>query len=144
MTVHQKRQPISLIVFLALLLIVIVLTCGSSATSLTNSRIKTIADACNVLQELGWETDPLQAAETESVLPTQFDDTFISYNSIQLEQGWDLTKYAGKSVTIYTIPIINYTSSTDNVLATLIVYKGRLIGGDIHSASMNGFMHSLK
>ena len=82
--------------------------------------------------------------EQTTVLPEQFDDTFIAYNAIQLKQNCDLTKFAGKNVTVYTVPITNYTETTDTVLATVIVYKGKVIGGDLHAAAMDGFMLPLK
>ena len=33
---------------------------------------------------------------------------------------------------------------TQTVYLTLYVYEGRVVGGDIHSAALNGFMHELR
>jgi hypothetical protein len=64
-----------------------------------------------------------------------------TYNEVQKQQGLDLEKYKGKDVIRYTYEITNYPGEEGKVLANLIVYKNRVIGGDICSADVNGFIH---
>lgn len=143
MAIRERKKGAVYILFLAIVLIGLVLAAGTEQSNSRLSKIKNTEDLSALLRSMGWECDPAQLTEQETALPQQFDDTFIAYNAIQLQQGFDLTKYAGKLVTVYTVPLTNYPNTSDAVLATVIVYKGKVIGGDIHAAAMDGFMHGL-
>ena len=93
------------------------------------------------LTEFGWQIDENSETEKASAIPAEFDDVYKSYNELQKSQGFDLTDYAGKSVTIYNYKVLNYPENSEYVYATLIIYDGKLIGGDIHSTALDGFMH---
>ena len=75
------------------------------------------------------------------VIPSEFDRVFTSYNEIQKQQGLDLSKYRRKNATRYTMEITNYGEYNGKVYANIIVYKNKVIAGDICSADMTGFMH---
>lgn len=47
----------------------------------------------------------------------------------------------GKTVKRYTYIIHNYPDETDQVRANLLVYDGKVIGGDICTLALDGFMH---
>lgn len=143
MVLKERRKGALYIIILAAVLIGLVMAAGAEPAPFGGSKVNSPQELSEFLQSLGWECDLSQLTEQNAVLPEQFDDTFIAYNAIQLEQGCDLSKFAGKAVVVYTVPLTNYTRSTDTVLATVIVYKGNVIGGDIHAAAMDGFMHSL-
>lgn len=144
MVKQEKRKYMAYVIIAAAVLCGVVLGVGASDEPFGFMKVSSPADAAAFLIELGWECDQSGISVQESVLPAQFDETFIGYNAIQLEQGCDLTKYAGKTVTIVTAPITNYSQTEENVFATLIIYRSTVIGGDIHSAEMNGFMHTLR
>ena len=65
------------------------------------------------------------------------------YNELQKQQGFDLSQYCGEVCESYTYMLNSYPSGETGVIAQLFIYKGRVIGGDIHSASLGGFMHGL-
>ena len=144
MVIRERRKGALYIILLSILLIGVVLAVSSESNGLGLAKVKNAEELSAFLISLGWECDLSNLSEQSVALPGQFDDTFIAYNAIQLQQNCDLTKYAGKTVTVYTLPITNYSDSTDTVLATVIVYRGKVIGGDIHAAAMDGFMHGLK
>ena len=144
MDMKERQKAVLFILFLALVLTGIVLSAGLPTSPFHNDTIKSPNDLSDFLQTLNWSCDTSQITEQITILPTEFDDTFIAYNAIQIQQGCDLTPYAGKEVTVYTLPITNYPDYSDKVLATVIVYRGKVIGGDIHAAAMDGFMHGLK
>ena len=50
-------------------------------------------------------------------------------------------KYKRKTVSRYTYKVDNYADYSGVVLADVIVYKNKVIGGDICSADVNGFIH---
>jgi len=94
------------------------------------------------LSALGWEIDRSSEEAREVTLPAQFDGVMAQYNQLQLQQGFDLSAFAGQNCDQYTYRVTNYPGE-DGVLVTLYVRGRQVIGGDIHSARMDGFMHTL-
>lgn len=140
----SPKQASLIVLIVGVILILLVFAAAGPSTPFSNASVDSAADAVAFLATLGWDGDDGNTEVKQTVLPEEFDDVLTEYNKLQLEQGCDLTKYAGKEVTIYTVPITNYDSSGENVYATLIVQKGKVIGGDIHSAKLDGFMHTLQ
>ena len=96
------------------------------------------------LESYGWTVEKEPKETVEIVIPTQFDDTYENYNTMQLTQGFDLVSFKGKKATRYSYTVTNYPKSQeDPVYATLIVVDDRIVAGDIASTSLGGFMHSL-
>ncbi len=106
---------------------------------LTFDNVRTDADRRNFLSQFGWTVSDKEPFYEEVSLPKEFDGIFTAYNDMQKTQGLDLGKYAGKICQHYRYEITNYDSS-DTVYANLLVYRGRVIGGDISSAKMDGFV----
>ena len=76
------------------------------------------------------------------LIPDEFDEVFQNYNTIQAEAGMDLEPYHGKRVKCWSYRVDNYPGE-ESVLAHLYVYNDKIIGGDICSTKMDGFMHGL-
>ena len=53
-------------------------------------------------------------------------------------------KYAGKRAKRYTYEITNYPTGESGIQAGLLVYKSTVIGGDVLSAQLGGFIHGLE
>ena len=68
----------------------------------------------------------------------------LSYNDLQKAQGLDLSEYKGKSAMRYTYEITNYPDYDGTVYANIIVYKNRVIGGDICSSGTQGFIQGFE
>ena len=81
-------------------------------------------------------------AEKEITLPKEFDETYEMYNAIQIEQGYNLKHFAGQTVSVFTYKVTDYEGE-DEVFAHVLVKDGRIIGGDISSARLDGFMHGI-
>jgi len=111
---------------------------GSGKRSFKN--VKTNEDRVEFLQSYGWEIEPEALDIAEVVIPSEFDEVYKRYNEIQKSEGLDLKKYSGKSVKKYSYRVKNYDSDT-SVVASLLIYKNRVIGGDVSSADINGFSH---
>ena len=62
---------------------------------------------------------------------------------IQRQQGFDLERYAGKPAKRYTYEILNYPSGETGVQANLLLYKTTVIGGEVLSPRLDGFLHGL-
>ena len=78
------------------------------------------------------------------VIPLEFSDVYQKFNELQTEQGYDLAEHQGEKATIYAYRVRNYSNCSGPVVAELYIANDRVIGGDIHSLSLNGFMHGLK
>ena len=105
---------------------------------------KTRAQRVAFLEQFGWQVDKSTETVKNTVIPSEFDNVYTSYNNIQITQGFDLQNHKGKSAKLYNLKINNYPQNSENVFATLLVIDGKIIGGDIHSTELNGFMHGFK
>ena len=77
----------------------------------------------------------------EVVIPAEFSDVYTAYNEMQRAQGFDLKPYAGEKCTQYRYIISNYPDCTETVIATLLVFEDKIIGGDVSVETADGFMH---
>ena len=123
------------------------LRAGSSdeAVRISYDRIKTNEDRVKFLSQFGYEVseDPIETVEI--TLPEKFDKVYAGYNELQKAQGLDLSKYRRKTVMRYTYEVKNYDGyNGGKVLANVIVYRGRVIGGDVCSADPQGFVHGFE
>lgn len=95
-----------------------------------------------LLASYGWEVSATPTCE-QVTLPDQFTEEYDSYLRIQAECGFSLQDYAGKTVQRCTYQILNYPGEEPYVYADLLVLDGEVIGGDVRSSQMDGFMQSL-
>ena len=116
----------------------------SGGVEISYDKIKTAEDRVRFLSQFGWEVKPTAITECEVTIPEEFDRVFTGYNEIQKRQGLDLSKYKNKKVMRYTYEVTNYEDYDGVVYANLIIYRGRVIGGDICSADVTGFIHGFE
>lgn len=111
-------------------------TANLTAADTNDARVKFLTD-------LGWEVTASPAEATEVRIPREADEVFSRYNELQKNQGYDLTKYAGKKVMRYVYQINNFPDAKEPVYATLLVHKDRIIGGDITDTTPGGRVQGL-
>lgn len=104
-------------------------------------KIRSNEDRIAFLAGFGWQVEEQPKESANVTIPAEFDRVFAAYNEIQRAQGLDLSGYASRTVERYTYRVTNYEGYDGEVLANLLVYRGRVIGGDICSADRNGFLH---
>ena len=116
-------------------------------------NIKTNDDRMKFLKQFGWEVNPEAVETVEVVIPKDFDAVYKKYNDVQKAQSLNLEKYKNKAVKRYTYALTSYDCADCEcqncgddckdctVYANLLVYKNQVVGGDICSAELNGFMH---
>lgn len=109
--------------------------------SVNFENIKTNEDRVNFLSQFGWtvNSEPIESAEV--TIPSEFDKVFAGYNEIQKAQGLDLGKYKKKDMMRYTYEVTNYPNHDGRVFANVLVYRNKVVGGDICSAELDGFIH---
>lgn len=105
--------------------------------------VRTNQDRVDFLRSFGWEVAEEPLATQEMVIPQEFDDSYAQYIDLQRQQGFDLERYAGKRAKRYTYEILNYPSGETGVQANLLLYKTTVIGGEVLSPRLDGFLHGL-
>ena len=96
------------------------------------------------LRSRGWEVES-EPVETLSVpLPDELAEPYLSYNALQLEQGFDLSAYCGKTLERYTYAVTNYPDHAGACQADLYICEDVVVAGDIVCTGENGFMAGLE
>lgn len=114
-----------------------------AASSLKYQGVSTNEKRVAFLKNFGWQVDENPVEVVEVTIPQNFNAVYNNYNAIQKRQGFDLTKYRGQRVKRWTYRILNYPGVTDEVHANLLIYKNTVVGGDVSTVALNGFMHGL-
>lgn len=105
--------------------------------------VKTAEDRVDYLIAWGWEVAPEPVSTEELLIPQAFDESYADYLTLQREQGFDLEKYAGKRVKRYTYAISNYPTGEQGIVLNLLLYKNTVVGGEVISPTLDGFLHGL-
>lgn len=89
-----------------------------------------------IVRDMGY-SDVLKVPEevVEITIPEDFNAVYERYNNLLKEGGYDLTPYKGKKCKRYT-----YLIPPENARANILVYNGKIIGGDISSITIDGIM----
>ena len=117
---------------------------SAAVSDISYTKIYENSDRLAFIAQFGWqvENEPLETVEV--CVPETFDNVYLGYNEMQKEQGLNLAKYKGKTVTRYTYQVMNYPDYDGTVYLSMLVYKNKVVGGDICSADVNGFVHGFE
>lgn len=113
---------------------------AAAASQYNYDKIKTNDDIVGFLAQFGWEVEKEPLEEVTIKIPAEFDKVMNSYNELQRNQGLDLSKYRSREVKRYTYKVTNFPDYSGTVMANVIVYKNRVIGGDLCSSDVTGFI----
>lgn len=143
---RQVRLALLIILLLATAVVLAVLsrkTLDASRADARNLGAATAAERIAYLSQFGWSVDEEPVEVREVIIPAEFDDTYLKYNELQKEQGFDLSPYRSKRVKRWTYRVTNYEGyeGSELIHADILVFGGRVIGGDVCSVELNGFMH---
>jgi hypothetical protein len=144
----SKKRAVIAVLILGIVLTSVILLVGSRhgdsvETSALSAVVRTNEDRVAYLEGFGWKVNA-EPIETQNVIiPKTFDGVYETYNALQIQQGFDLSAYGGMEATRYTYQITNYPNSSDQVVADIVVYRNRVIAGDVQSTALDGFMDGL-
>ena len=94
------------------------------------------------IEQFGYNVEKEPKEIVEVMIPEEFDSVYKEYNDIQRKQGLNLKKYKGKLAMRYTYAILGYPGYEDGeVIANLLIYKNKIIGGDVCAIGENSFIH---
>lgn len=148
-TVKSKQiRAILIILFVVLTVSVLVFLSKDSENASKDNNTVLLKAADNsermsFISQFGWEVSEEPTEVREIVIPQTFDDVYKKYNEIQLAQGFDLSSYAGMRVKRWTYSVKNYAGYEDKdcIRINILVKDGTVIGGDVCSTELDGFMH---
>ncbi len=116
----------------------------AALASVDYADVKTNEDRISFISGFGYEVEKDTYITENVTIPESFDSAYDRYNDIQRSQGLNLKKYKGKNATRYSYYVKNYDGYDGKVLITLLVYKDRVIGGDVTGIDGEGFVHGFE
>ena len=140
----NKKTVFSFFFSIMVLLVVGVLAIaygeGHSLPTAAQFEVAGDADRIRFLEQYGWQVGTDEVEQAQVTLPEVLDETLQNYNQIQVEQGFNLEAYCGKTLTRYTYRITNYPTGETDVVANLYQYENAVVAGDISSTKLGGFL----
>ena len=118
------------------------LLCAAAGRLNQLPRGATTQERMDYAASLGWELAGEEQQEEVS-LPDHFSGVYVDYLELQRRSGFDLTPYAGRTLTRCSWQVGNYPGTTDVVILDLLVCDGHIVGGDLRSTALDGFMVGL-
>ena len=143
----SKLKLAALILVIAAAVLALVFLTRGEKTPVKGGAVRvsaaSAAERLAFLSQFGWEVteDPIEVSEV--IIPAEFDETYEKYNEIQKAQNMDLSASAGKRVKRWTYEVKNYPGFEGKpglVQANLLVDNGIVVGGDICSLELGGFL----
>ncbi|MGI6261663.1 MAG: DUF4830 domain-containing protein [Acutalibacteraceae bacterium] len=131
---------------LAVLIIVLATSRGSAVQTAAGYQLQAQDNAQRraFLAQFGWEVSDEPTEICEVIIPETFDSVYQKYNELQQTQEFDLTRYQGRRVKRWTYEVKNYPDYEGTVVANLLIYNNTVIGGDIASNALDGFMQGFR
>ena len=144
--VNIKKVLIALGAAVALILALLLLVGGGGESS-EPAAATTVSDndsRVQFLEGFGWQVANSPTESSQVRIPEKQSEVFDRYNALQKSQGYDLSQYAGKTAMRYVYKVENYPGATEPVYATVLVYKGQIIGGDVTNTAAKGAIGGFK
>ena len=140
-TTRKRLGSTLLCAVLLLTVLTVSIFVPSPAATATAVAAATEEQQLTFLRSLGYEADKTPLSVQDIRLPDEADSTTETYQKIQKEAGFDLSGYAGQRVKCWSWAVKN--DSLESATAHLLVYEGKLIGGDVSISGENGSMRPL-
>lgn len=101
------------------------------------------AERIAFISQFGWKVSEEPTEVREVLIPEKFEDGYTEYAEMNKAQKLDLDIYKGMRAKRWTYEVLNYPGmeSSGAVQINLLIYNGRIIGGDVSSLESGGFMH---
>ena len=141
--VDIKKLLIILGAVAAAIVVLVMIFSGGNDTAPTAAPVTNNDSRVEYLQQQGWEVSSSPVESGQVRIPTEASEMFDRYNALQKSQGYDLSKLKGKTVMRYVYKVNNYPNATEPVYATVLVYKNKIVGGDITDTSPTGIMQGI-
>lgn len=150
-SIKSKQIKLFLLIAFVVVTVISLFILSQESTDVDNAdkasiKASTASERLSFISQFGWEVDEDPVEVCEVIIPTEFDETYTQYNDIQLKQSFDLKTYSGMRVKRWTYSVKNYPGHENKnyIRINLLVYEGLVIGGDVCSIELDGFMHGFE
>ncbi len=135
-----------LLLILCILILIVCFASRFSEVSGEQNTGDTNQKRVDFLYSIGCVVDEKDFDKKTITIPVSFGDVYNKYNEIQKSADYDLSLYKGEKCEMFSFDVEKYKdfNPEDYAKANLIVYNGRIIGGDISSSKIGGKMYPLK
>jgi len=140
----RKKAVVTIIAFGLVMALLVVLT-GRLSAEEGSAQIKLLSNEDRVayLEDLGWQIQPEPLETLQFILPEALEEPYLSYNTLQMAQGFDLSACCGKQISRYTYAVTNYPGRPTGVQANLYLCEEQPVAGDIFCPGTDGFQTTL-
>lgn len=142
----NKKKIIGIAVIIAVIIAAIIMTVPNrtvpQSTNAPSEKIKGDSELLVFITDMGYTVKEGSLQCREVTIPKEFDEVYEKYNKMQRDCGYNLEKYKGKAVNLYTAELTNHPEG-ENVIVEVLVYKTKPIGGSIYTKNLDGFMYGL-
>ncbi len=141
----SRKKAVAAVILMGVVMAVLIVLVGRVPEEPDTPLPKLTCNAEHVayLQSLGWQVESEPIETLQFLLPAELDEPYLSYNELQLPQGFDLAGCCGKQVARYTYAVTNYPGQREGVQANLYICEEAPVAGDICSSGANGFQEPL-
>ena len=140
----KKKMLLPVIVLAAVILVCLFFRGQEAAPESAVSQLLANEDRVAYLGSWGWEVTPEPLETLQFLLPESLGEPYLTYNQLQLEQGFDLSACCGKQVSRFTYNVTNYPDHPTGVQLNLYVCENQPVAGDICSPGAGGFQAGLR
>lgn len=137
----SRKKAAAAVILLGVVMAALIILAGRAPKEeeIPLPRLTSNEERVAYLQSLGWEVEPEPIETLQFLLPPELAEPYLSYNELQLSQGFDLSKCRGKQVARYTYAVTNYPGRPAGVQANLYICEETPAAGDVCSSGANGF-----
>ncbi len=111
-------------VFICIVVLLLVLFALSKSEARENAR--TNEQRVAFINDLGLDVITAPTEVQKVIIPAIFEGTYLQYNALQREAGFDLSDYKGETATL-----LKYKLCGENADVYLLTLQNRIIGGHI-------------
>lgn len=141
----RKKAVCTVLLFGAVMALLIILTDRlPEETEPAQPQLISNEERVAYLEGLGWQVENEPLETLQFLLPETLEEPYLSYNTLQMAQGFDLSDSCGKQVSRYTYAVTNYPGRTAGVQANLYICEELPVAGDIFCPGSDGFQTTLR
>ncbi len=141
----NSKKLLSVIAAICIVVAILCIAIPQKSSDVLSSKVsnnaKTTQQHIDFLNAYGYNIVEKPVQIQEIIIPQEFSSEYEKYNEFQKLSGFDLSKFKGYRVKKYTYKVLNYPDSSEEVVANILIYNNKVVGGDVCSTKLGGFVH---
>ena len=141
----SRKKAVLSVLFMGVVMVLLILLAGrQDEKDAAPPQLMDNSQRVAYIKSLGWQVEPEPLETLQFLLPETLEEPYLTYNELQLSQGFDLSACCGKQISRYTYAVTNYPAKTDGVQVNLYICEALPVAGDIFCAGSDGFQQTLE